>query len=177
MFGCKNMDVGWGSSVNTVSKSYCGTCMSFSTHIRPPPSRLHAQHSAAAPFSARSSADAAPAAPSRRIHNYAHSPPRTRLLLHPRRRPASAMTELRLPLAGLAWRSGDGVQVGWGGPLDLDGPSQPRSERNIPTLGWTQPTSFCNQTRVEVGRTHPNPLRPSNQTDPKWDARKRLGVG
>ena len=56
------------------------------------------------------------------------------------------------------------TQVGWGGPLDLDGPSQPGSERNIPTLGWTQPTSFCNQTRVEVGRTHPNPLQPSNQT-------------
>ena len=69
--------------------------MSFSTHLRPPPSRLHAQHSAAAPSSVRSSADAAPAAPSCRLHDYAHSSPRPRLLPQPRRGCASARSTPR----------------------------------------------------------------------------------
>jgi len=155
--------------------------MSFSTHLRPPPSRLHAQrcgpvlraelrqrrgpllraelrrrrsccsqlpyprlrplpaaaapppaaapgtrlrplHAAAAPPPAPAPASAPPPAPGRRGRASsrtcaggppppalgrwgrasARSPPQTRLLLHPRRRPASAMTELRLPPTGLA---------------------------------------------------------------------------
>ena len=76
---------------------------------------------------------------------------------------ARAGARLRLPRAhGLTEE--DDVDVGRVGPLESDGSAQPASKEYIPLQGPTQPIQPTNQTRVDVGRTRPNPFRPTNQT-------------
>ena len=70
---------------------------------------------------------------------------------------ARAGAGLRLPRAHGRMEEDD-VDVGRVGPLESDGSTQPASKEYIPLQGPTQPT---NQTRVDVGRTRPNPFRPT----------------
>ena len=72
----------------------------------------------------------------------------------------------------------DDVDVGRVGPLESDGSTQPASKEYIPLQGSTQPIQPTNQTRVDVGRTRPNPFRPTNQTHPNaatnWQITNRV---
>ena len=89
---------------------------------------------------------------------------------------ARAGAGLRLPRAhGLTEE--DDVDVGRVGPLESDGSTQPASKEYIPLQGPTQPIQPTNQTRVDVGRTRPNPFRPTNQTQSMAAERTKYGTG